>query len=43
LREGTVTMTQNYALEPWETAAGFILTCQSHPTTRTLTVDYDQV
>jgi ring-1,2-phenylacetyl-CoA epoxidase subunit PaaE len=43
LREGAVTMVQNYALEPWETAAGYILTCQSHPTTRHLIVDYDQV
>jgi ring-1,2-phenylacetyl-CoA epoxidase subunit PaaE len=43
LREGSVAMTQNYALEPWETEAGYILTCQSHPTTRHLTVDYDQV
>jgi ring-1,2-phenylacetyl-CoA epoxidase subunit PaaE len=43
LRDGAVTMAQNYALEPWETGAGYILTCQSHPTTRHLTVDYDQV
>ena len=43
LREGQVTMTQNYALEPWELEAGYVLTCQSHPTTPHLTVDYDQV
>ena len=43
LREGTVTMTQNYALEPWELAAGYVLTCQSHPTAPHVTVDYDQV
>jgi ring-1,2-phenylacetyl-CoA epoxidase subunit PaaE len=43
LHDGAVTMTQNYALEPWETEAGYILTCQSHPTTRHVTVDYDQV
>ena len=43
LREGAVTMAQNYALEPWELAAGYVLTCQSHPTTPHVTVDYDQV
>ena len=43
LLDGTVTMDRNYALEPWETEAGFVLTCQSHPTTDSLTVDYDAV
>jgi ring-1,2-phenylacetyl-CoA epoxidase subunit PaaE len=43
LREGKVAMVQNYALEPWELAAGYVLTCQSHPTTPHVTVDYDQV
>ena len=28
-------MEVNYSLEPWETEAGFVLTCQAHPTTRT--------
>jgi ring-1,2-phenylacetyl-CoA epoxidase subunit PaaE len=41
--EGAVEMDHNYALEPWETDAGFVLTCQSHPTTATLVVDYDAV
>ena len=41
--EGAVEMDRNYALEPWETDAGFVLTCQSHPTTDELTVDYDAV
>ena len=41
--EGAVVMDRNYALEPWETAAGFVLTCQSHPTTDELVVDYDAV
>ena len=41
--EGAVEMDRNYALEPWETEAGFVLTCQSHPTTDELTVDYDAV
>ena len=33
----------NYALEPWETEAGYALTCQSEPTTKHVTVDYDHV
>lgn len=41
--EGAVEMDRNYALEPWETEAGFVLTCQSHPTTDQLVVDYDAV
>jgi ring-1,2-phenylacetyl-CoA epoxidase subunit PaaE len=43
LLDGAVEMDRNYALEPWETEAGFVLTCQSHPTTDSLTVDYDAV
>lgn len=39
--EGSVTMTENYALEPDEIARGFVLTCQSHPTSDRLVVDYD--
>ncbi|PSL01103.1 ring-1,2-phenylacetyl-CoA epoxidase subunit PaaE [Haloactinopolyspora alba] len=39
--EGAVTMERNYALEDDELAAGYVLTCQSHPTTPTLHVDYD--
>jgi ring-1,2-phenylacetyl-CoA epoxidase subunit PaaE len=39
--DGAVEMDRNYALEPWEVEAGYVLTCQSHPTTDTLTVDYD--
>ena len=41
--DGAVEMDVNYALEPWETEAGFVLTCQSHPTTDRLVVDYDAV
>lgn len=39
--EGSVTMTENYALEPDELERGFVLTCQSHPTSDRLVVDYD--
>ena len=34
-------MDENYALEPEEVEAGYVLTCQTRPTTDTLTVDYD--
>ncbi|MCW2503928.1 MAG: phenylacetate-CoA oxygenase/reductase, PaaK subunit, partial [Actinomycetia bacterium] len=39
--DGEVRMDRNYALEPSELAAGYVLTCQSHPVTAELTVDYD--
>jgi len=38
---GTVQMAENYALEADEIAKGFVLTCQSHPTSDAVTVDYD--
>jgi len=41
LMEGTVTMDSNYALEPDELDAGFILTCQSHPRSHKIHVDFD--
>jgi len=41
LVEGTVRMDENYALEPDEIEAGYVLTCQSHPTSERVVVDYD--
>lgn len=41
LLEGKVHMDVNYALEEEELAQGFILTCQSHPLTDKLVVDFD--
>jgi ring-1,2-phenylacetyl-CoA epoxidase subunit PaaE len=41
LIEGSVQMTENYALEPDELEAGYILTCQSHPKSPAVVVDYD--
>lgn len=41
LIEGEVRMTQNFALEPDEIERGYVLTCQSHPTTKNVVVDYD--
>jgi len=40
--QGEVAMDANYALEPNEVAAGFVLTCQAHPVSDQVTVDYDQ-
>lgn len=42
LIEGKVTMDVNYALLDSEVAEGYILTCQSHPITPTVIVDYDK-
>ncbi|KGM12185.1 1,2-phenylacetyl-CoA epoxidase subunit PaaE [Cellulomonas carbonis] len=40
--EGAVEMDGNWALEPDEVARGMVLTCQSHPVTDHVTVDYDR-
>src|SRR5581483_3566482 len=42
LIEGQVDMDATYALEDYEIARGFILSCQSYPVTDHVTVDYDQ-
>ncbi len=42
VRSGDVQMDSNYALEPWEVEKGFVLACQSHPTSRELVLDYDE-
>lgn len=42
LMEGTVRMDLNFALEDDEVADGFILTCQSHPTSEKVVVSYDE-
>ena len=36
-------MRRNYALEPHEVDAGYVLTCQTVPTSDEITVDYDVV
>jgi ring-1,2-phenylacetyl-CoA epoxidase subunit PaaE len=41
LLEGTVEMDHNFALGKAELDAGYILTCQSHPTSPFVAVDYD--
>lgn len=41
--EGTVKMDLNFALEEDEVEAGFILTCQSHPTSEKVVVSFDEM
>lgn len=39
--EGTVNMELNYALEADEVEQGFVLTCQAHPTSDHVVIDFD--
>jgi ring-1,2-phenylacetyl-CoA epoxidase subunit PaaE len=41
--EGAAVMEVNYSLEAWEQQAGYVLTCQAHPQSDRIIVDYDQV
>jgi ring-1,2-phenylacetyl-CoA epoxidase subunit PaaE len=41
LVDGRVDMRRNFALEPSEIDAGFVLTCQSRPVSDSIKVDYD--
>lgn len=43
IKEGKAEMVQNQILTDGEIEEGFILTCQAHPLTPTLKVDYDDV
>lgn len=43
ITEGEATMAQNQILTESEIAEGLILTCQAHPTTDKLSIDYDDV
>lgn len=42
LLKGEVTMDNNMALEDWEVAEGYVLCCQSHPTTADIEITYDE-
>ncbi|HEY4873521.1 MAG TPA: 2Fe-2S iron-sulfur cluster-binding protein [Steroidobacteraceae bacterium] len=42
LVRGEVELAQNYALEDWELAQGFILACQAHAKTAELEITYDE-
>jgi ring-1,2-phenylacetyl-CoA epoxidase subunit PaaE len=39
---GKVRMDRNFALEPHEVAAGFVLTCQAHPLTERVVISFDE-
>ncbi|WP_446040369.1 1,2-phenylacetyl-CoA epoxidase subunit PaaE [Streptomyces sp. SID1121] len=39
--DGKADMRRNYALEPAEVDAGYVLTCQTFPVSETVSVDYD--
>ncbi|GAA1152948.1 1,2-phenylacetyl-CoA epoxidase subunit PaaE [Nocardioides aquiterrae] len=41
LVDGTVAMDANYALEPEEIERGYVLTCQAHPTSAKVVLDFD--
>ncbi|MGH3276367.1 MAG: 2Fe-2S iron-sulfur cluster-binding protein, partial [Streptosporangiaceae bacterium] len=41
VRAGEVRMRRNFALDPAEVAAGYVLTCQSLPVSGDLVIDYD--
>ena len=43
IKEGEATMRQNNILTDNEVAEGLILTCQAHPTTPVIVVDYDDI
>jgi ring-1,2-phenylacetyl-CoA epoxidase subunit PaaE len=43
LVEGNVDMDVNYALEDYEVARGFVLSCQAFPVTDKVVVDFDQL
>ncbi len=42
IMEGSAMMIKNYALSDEEVAEGYILTCQSHPTSEKLVISYDE-
>jgi ring-1,2-phenylacetyl-CoA epoxidase subunit PaaE len=42
LVSGTVKMMRNYSLEPWEMEQGFVLVCQSRPTSPAVSLDFDE-
>jgi ring-1,2-phenylacetyl-CoA epoxidase subunit PaaE len=39
---GSVSMDKNFGLEQWETEKGFVLSCQSRPTSDAVTMSFDE-
>ena len=42
LTSGSVTMDKNFTLEQWEVDKGFVLTCQSRPTSAEVAINFDE-
>jgi ring-1,2-phenylacetyl-CoA epoxidase subunit PaaE len=40
--QGSVAMEKNFTLEAWETKQGFVLACQSKPTSHSVTLSFDE-
>jgi ring-1,2-phenylacetyl-CoA epoxidase subunit PaaE len=43
VKNGEATMEKNYSLSEKEVSEGLILTCQAHPTTKSVTFDFDDI
>lgn len=43
VKSGVVTMDKNYSLTDQEVEQGLVLTCQAHPQTKEVTVDFDDI
>lgn len=43
VKEGKAVMDANYSLSKEEVSEGYILTCQAHPITENIVVDYDEI
>ena len=41
IADGEADMRQNFSLEPWELEAGYLLSCQFHPKSKAVTLDFD--
>ena len=41
-KAATVAMDKNFGLEAWETEKGYVLSCQSRPTSEHVTVSFDE-
>ena len=41
--QGSATMDINYSLSEEDVEEGYILTCQAHPSSENLVIDYDEI
>jgi len=42
IMQGSVVMDKNFTLEAWESAQGFVLSCQARPTSDMVVISYDE-